>query len=66
MKILVNGSENIVEDGLSAQQLIQVLGLTNQKYAMEVNEIIIPRSEYLSYMLKAGDNVEIIHAIGGG
>lgn len=66
MKILVNGSENIVEDGLSAQQLIQVLGLTNQKYAMEVNEVIIPRSEYLSYMLKAGDNVEIIHAIGGG
>ena len=66
MKIFVNGSESIVDEGLSAQQLIENLGLGDQKCAMEVNEVIIPRSDYMHYVLHAGDNVEIIHAIGGG
>ena len=66
MKIFVNGSENMVDEGLSAQQLIDILGLSDHKCAMEVNEVIIPRSDYVNYILQAGDNVEIIHAIGGG
>ena len=66
MKIFVNGSENMVDDGLSAQQLMDSLGLSDHKCAMEVNEVIIPRSDYMNYILQAGDNVEIIHAIGGG
>lgn len=66
MKIFVNGTQNIVADGLTAQQLLVNLDLVDQKCAMEINEIIVPRSEYAQYILQAGDNIEIIHAIGGG
>ena len=66
MKIFVNGTQNIVADGLTAQQLLVNLDLFDQKCAMEINEIIVPRSEYAQYILQAGDNIEIIHAIGGG
>ena len=66
MKILVNGTQNVVADGLTAQQLLENLDLVDQKCAMEINEVIIPRSEYMQYKLQAGDKIEIIHAIGGG
>lgn len=66
MKIFVNGGQNIVADGLTAQQLLENLDLTDQKCAMEINEKIVPRSEYAQYILQAGDSIEIIHAIGGG
>jgi len=66
MNIIVNGKNKAVTDGITAQQLLEKLDLTEHKCAMEVNEVIIPRSEYMRYILKAGDNVEIIHAIGGG
>ena len=34
--------------------------------AIEVNEAIIPRSQYAEYSLSAGDVVEVVVAIGGG
>ena len=34
--------------------------------AIEVNEMIIPKSEYAKYLLKENDIVEVINAVGGG
>ena len=34
--------------------------------AVEVNESIIPKSEYGSFNLEENDKVEIINAVGGG
>jgi sulfur carrier protein len=33
---------------------------------VEVNHQIVPRSQHTSYVLAEGDQVEIVHAIGGG
>lgn len=66
MQIVINGEQKSVVEGLSAQQLLEQLGLTQQKCALEVNEEIVPRSVYAQQILQAGDRVEIIHAIGGG
>ena len=66
MQIVINGEQKSVVEGLSSQQLLEQLGLTQQKCALEVNEEIVPRSVYAQQILQAGDRVEIIHAIGGG
>jgi sulfur carrier protein len=42
------------------------LNITSKRLAMEINEEILPRSQFDSYILSAGDKVEIVHAIGGG
>ena len=42
------------------------LGIADQRLAVEVNEQVIPRSEYATTPLEAGDQVEVIRAIGGG
>ena len=66
MNIIVNGTPKDIEEGFSAAQLVEQLGLTGKRLAMEVNQEILPRSEYPSYLFQPGDRVEIVHAIGGG
>ncbi|KAA0451584.1 MAG: sulfur carrier protein ThiS, partial [Candidatus Thioglobus sp.] len=42
------------------------LGYQNQRIALEVNEVIIAKSQHSEFALSAGDKVEIIKAVGGG
>lgn len=66
MKIYLNGEVHNVPDSCTAAQLVELLGLRGRRIAVEVNLEILPRSGYDSYILKAEDKVEIVHAIGGG
>jgi len=66
MNILVNGNNQQVDDGLTAAQLVENLGLQGKRIAMEVNQEIVPRSSYESFQLSENDRVEIINAVGGG
>jgi len=66
MQITLNGEPREVADTLTAQQLIDELGLAGKRLAMEVNREIVPRSSYATHRLSAGDRVEIVRAIGGG
>ena len=65
MKVLLNGSSYSIEDNCSVVALIKNLEL-NGKYAVEINQTIIPRSEYSNQKINSGDNIEIVQAIGGG
>ena len=66
MHIVVNGESREVDDQLTARQLIELLGLTEARLAMEVNREIVPRSTFDAHRLQPGDQVEIVRAIGGG
>jgi len=66
MNVLVNGESREVTDAHSINQLVDELGLMGKRFAVEVNNEIIPRSRYANYRLQPGDKIEIVHAIGGG
>ena len=66
MKIELNGDAKEIAEGLSAAVLLENLELSGKRLAMEVNEEILPRSQFDSYIFQPGDKVEIVHAIGGG
>ena len=66
MKIVLNGESTEVGEGASIQALVDHLELTGRRIAVEVNEEIVPRSEHEAHQLAPGDQVEIVHAIGGG
>jgi len=42
------------------------LGYANKKFAVEVNEEIVPRSQLRNKLVVDGDKIEIINAVGGG
>ena len=66
MEILLNGEPHQAPDGSTIADLVEGLGLTGKRLAVEVNLDVVPRTEHASVRLQAGDRVEIVHAIGGG
>lgn len=67
MQIILNGESVVLEAKTSTiAALIEQLKLTGKRIAVEVNEDIVPRSAHVTTLLKAGDRIEIVHAIGGG
>ncbi|NBC14472.1 MAG: sulfur carrier protein ThiS [Gammaproteobacteria bacterium] len=66
MQITVNGEATEIPDDLDMHALIDRLGLTGRRIAVEVNQELVPRSRLDAHPLQDGDRVEIIHAVGGG
>ncbi|HQT46577.1 MAG: thiamine biosynthesis protein ThiS [Acidocella sp. 20-63-7] len=66
LKLSVNGEIREVAPGTMLAGLIGALGLDTRKVAVERNREIVPRSTYGAVALCAGDEIEIVHFIGGG
>lgn len=66
MKIQVNGDMMELQDGSTIAGLIEQMELGERRIAVEHNLEIVPRSQHGETLLKDGDRVEIVHAIGGG
>jgi sulfur carrier protein len=66
VEIFVNGESRQFPEEMTVKQLLEEMALTDKRLAVEVNLEIVPRSRHVSHILRAGDRVEIVHAIGGG
>lgn len=66
MNVIVNGDQKTLEEGATVADLIQTMALEGQRIAVELNLEIVPRSEHSKTVLNQGDNLEVVHAIGGG
>ncbi len=66
MEIILNGKPYRLSEEATVADLLEGLDLAGRRIALEVNEVIVPRSRYQEHRLAAGDRVEIVHAIGGG
>ena len=66
MELLVNGKPVTLPETSTLTGLLEQLALEHARVAIEGNREIVPRSQHAGYRLKAGDQVEIVQAIGGG
>jgi len=64
--VSVNGVTRQLPDGASVFHLVSELDLVGKRIAVEVNLDIIPRTAHATTVLKNGDRIEVVHAIGGG
>jgi thiamine biosynthesis protein ThiS len=64
--IILNGENKQIENKTNITQLLQSLDLANKRVAVEINQQLIPRSDFASHTLNEHDKVEIVQAIGGG
>ena len=64
--IVLNGEKTEIQAGTNIEQLLQKLNIDNKRLAVEINQEIIPRSEFSSQTFSDMDKVEIVQAIGGG
>ncbi len=66
MRIQLNGEPFELTQGQTVADLLQHLELTGRRVAVELNQDIVPRSLHAETPLSEGDQVEVVHAIGGG
>ncbi len=66
VSIIINGEHRRVAAGLSLAALASDLGLNPGKVAVERNLSVVPRSTLGQVMVEDGDELEIVHFVGGG
>ncbi|TSA22265.1 MAG: sulfur carrier protein ThiS [Betaproteobacteria bacterium] len=66
MHLSINGSPHTFPDGLSVVGLIEALAYSGKRIAIECNGEIVPKSQHAHTVLKDGDQLEIVVAVGGG
>ncbi|MNN37691.1 Sulfur carrier protein ThiS [compost metagenome] len=66
MRIQLNGEAVELPEGHSVADLLAGLDLAGRRVAVELNLDIVPRSQHADTLLREGDRVEVVHAIGGG
>ncbi len=69
MKVItvsINGATRQLPDSTGVAALIEVMGLTGKRIALERNGEIVPRSLFAAQQLADGDKLEVVVAVGGG
>lgn len=66
MEISLNGDLRHFPAPLTVAALIETLGYTGKRIAVERNGEIVPRGRHAEVMLADGDRLEIVVAVGGG
>ena len=67
MQILINGNHRQFQaNNMTVADLINQLDVVGKRIAVECNGEIVPRSQFAEVVLKEGDKLEIVGAVGGG
>lgn len=66
MLIQLNGETYELPDGATVADLLLRLDAAGKRVAVELNLDIVPRSQHGATVLHEGDQLEVVHAIGGG
>jgi thiamine biosynthesis protein ThiS len=66
MKLHINGEERELAEGLTLAALVEQLGMKADRVAVELNRQIVNRELWPQTRLNSGDQLEIVHFVGGG
>ena len=64
--VSINGTTRQLSDSTGVAALIEEMGLTGKRIALERNGEIVPRSLFAAQPLADGDKLEVVIAVGGG
>jgi len=64
--VSINGEARQLPAAISIAALIDEMGLTGKRIALERNGEIVPRSTFAAQQLADGDKLEVVVAVGGG
>ncbi len=66
ISLTINGQSHSFTRAPTVSEMLTHLKLAARRIAVERNGEIIPRSQFDTITLNAGDHVEIVVAVGGG
>ena len=66
MKLTINGEKREILKSQTLEELVRELNIKAPNFAMALNQQVIPKSKYTTTPIQENDEVEIVHAVGGG
>jgi thiamine biosynthesis protein ThiS len=66
MTVVINGERTEIPDGLNVATMIEHLGMSLDRVALERNLDILPRPRWQETLVQSNDAFEIVHFVGGG
>jgi sulfur carrier protein len=69
MKLHINGEERDLDSPatpFTLAALVEILGMKEDRVAVELNRDIVPRDRWAETTLHEGDSLEIVQFVGGG
>ena len=66
LNLIINGEPRQFPQELTVSALIEHLGYSGKRIAVERNGEIVPKSQHATTALLSGDQLEIVVAVGGG
>ena len=66
MQLIINGEAREFAGEMTLSALVEQLGMTVGRVAVELNRDIVPRELWAATTLHDGDRLEVVHFVGGG
>lgn len=66
MNVSINGEERSIDTDSRVIDLLELLSIPRTLVAVELNEELLPKSQYDERVLREGDRLEIVTLVGGG
>lgn len=66
MTVIVNGQPVSVNAPATVAQVLEQLQLPHLRVAVEVNQTVVPRSQWAAHPVNDGDRLEVVQFVGGG
>lgn len=66
MTLTINGEKRDFPSEITLLQLVEQLGARADRVAVELNREIVARDRWPATVLRPGDELEIVHFVGGG
>ena len=66
INVRLNGKDREIDSGLSVQELVESLDLNPKLIVVELNREILSRDCFSEIQVAEGDQVELVHFVGGG
>ena len=66
IQIYINGKKKNINSNCNLVDIVEEYSLKNQLVAVEINQEVIPKSNYKTKKINTNDRIEILELIGGG
>lgn len=66
INIHLNGEPREIQAEIDLGALLGMLTLPSQRIAVELNGVVVRRSDWAATAVNEGDRIEIVHFVGGG
>ncbi len=67
MKYLyLNGTKILFDNDMNLLTFLETQKLSQKQIAVAINGSVIQKKEYKKIIVREGDKIEVVHAVGGG